>query len=200
MQTDKNITSFLIQPILVLLLSSCVVTRKPPEVAALPDSGQIYKSDPVAKRFEESGRQVRVTAESTIELSEKYAKLSEETAALRLRNQELITENRRLEEQLVALETQLKKAEKELTEANSLLMEMLVELNDWKASVIGFREEMRGAERAQLEALLKILKVLGGEIKDESVQGEGTGLDRAPSIEPAKPQFQETPTAGERNE
>ena len=40
---------------------------------------------------------------------------------------------------------------------------MLSELNTWKTNILGFRTEMREAAKAQLEALLKVLEVLGGE-------------------------------------
>jgi uncharacterized protein YeaO (DUF488 family) len=53
--------------------------------------------------------------------------------------------------------------EKELAEANEFLQQMHVELNKWKSDVLGFREEMRQAQQAQLEALAKILRVLGAE-------------------------------------
>jgi hypothetical protein len=52
---------------------------------------------------------------------------------------------------------------------------MIVELNNWKADVIGFRQEMRSAEKAQLEALLKILQILGGEVDLELRQDEQQG-------------------------
>jgi hypothetical protein len=38
--------------------------------------------------------------------------------------------------------------------------------------VLGFRNEIRQAETAQLEALLKILRVLGGEVTVESASSE----------------------------
>ncbi|GAJ10469.1 unnamed protein product, partial [marine sediment metagenome] len=41
----------------------------------------------------------------------------------------------------------------------------------------GFRNEMRDAEKAQLETLLKILNILGGEIKVESAQDQDAGSD-----------------------
>ena len=45
-------------------------------------------------------------------------------------------------------------------------LEMHVELNQWKADVLGFRDEMRKAEAAQLQALGKILRILGAEPAD----------------------------------
>ena len=45
---------------------------------------------------------------------------------------------------------------------------MRVELNNWKTNVLGFREEMRQADTEQLKALLKVLTILGGEVKGTS--------------------------------
>jgi hypothetical protein len=200
MQANKKNVFFLIQLAMTFLMSGCTLSQKPVGVTFLPDSDQAYQGDSVAKRFEEPTPQDQAVAGPMIELSEKYAVLSRETAALRLKNQDLVAENRQLKDQLAALDSQLGKTEGELTEANDLLMEMIVELNNWKTDVIGFREEMRGAEKAQLEALLKILKVLGGEVKAELAQGEHAGSDAISLSGPAQPQLKNVPTIGEPNE
>jgi chromosome segregation ATPase len=111
----------------------------------------------------------RTTAvDSAIELSDRYAKLSDEASGLRLQNQNLEAENQHLKADLKTTQDRLEKAQKELSEVNNLLVEMRVELNNWKTDVLGFRGEMREAEKAQLEALVKILKMLGAEIKTDS--------------------------------
>jgi hypothetical protein len=94
---------------------------------------------------------------------------------LRQLNKELIVQNKLLGDKVATLDTQLKQAQKELNEANNFLIEMRVELNNWKVDILGFRDEMRGAEKAQLEALFKILKALGGEVKVETAHGKDTG-------------------------
>ena len=104
-----------------------------------------------------------------MELSQRYAKLSEETAVLRQQNRDLTETNQLLEEQVVALDAQLQQAQKELSEANDVVIAMQIELNSWKTDILGFRDEIRDAETAQLEALLKILKVLGGEVNVASL-------------------------------
>ena len=108
--------------------------------------------------------------ESAIALSDKYAKLSEEASTLRQQKQALETEKRKLTDDLQSCRSQLEQAQKELVEVNDLLVKMQLELNNWKSDVLGFRDEMRDAEKAQLEALLKILKLLGGEIRTETSQ------------------------------
>jgi len=102
--------------------------------------------------------------ESAIALSDKYAKLSEEAVDLRQQKQNLDTENQRLKEELQSCSSQLEKVQKEISETNDLLADMRLELNNWKQNVLGYRDEMRDAEKAQLEALLKILKLMGAEI------------------------------------
>jgi septal ring factor EnvC (AmiA/AmiB activator) len=104
--------------------------------------------------------------ESAIAISDKYAKLSEEAAALRQNKQTLEAENHKLETDLKNCGEQMAQTQKELTQANDLLVQTRLELNNWKNDVLGFRGEMRDAEKAQLETLYKILKLMGGEVRD----------------------------------
>jgi septal ring factor EnvC (AmiA/AmiB activator) len=101
--------------------------------------------------------------ESAIALSDKYAKLSEEAAALRQSKQTLETGNQKLETDLKLCSTQREQTQKELAQANDLLIQTRLELNNWKNDVLGFRGEMRDAQKAQLETLYRILKLMGGE-------------------------------------
>ncbi len=128
-------------------------------------NANVKTSDPgaAAKRFQDTPTEGRTAVESAIELSEKYAKLSDQSVALRQENQRLTSENEALRQQLTDLDVKLKQTQKELKEANDLLIDMLTELNHWKSNILGFRGEMRDAAKAQLEALLKVLEILGGE-------------------------------------
>jgi len=175
--------------IIMLLLTGCSQPQKRVDIVA-PSESTEQQGPPgrIANRFQESAPQGRTAVESAIELSQKYAKLSEEASVLRGTNQNLIAENRQLKEQVGVLDANLKQTQKELTEANDLLIEMRIELNNWKTDVLGFRDEMRQAETAQLEALLKILKVLGGEFTAESAQSENA----APDPVEGQPKSQET--------
>jgi chromosome segregation ATPase len=175
MQANKKITVLLVPSLLIFLLSGCLPFQNSAGIILQPNSSKVEQSDAVSKRFLESTAQGPTVVESAIELSEKYAKLSEETAALRTKNQNFIAENQHLKDQVAALDTQLQQTQKELAEANDLLIEMRIELNNWKADILGFRGEMRDAEKAQLQALLKILNVLGGEVKAESPQAQDVG-------------------------
>ena len=157
----------------LLWLSGCS-TQKP--AAIHPDDPlQKFWNENVAKRFQEPGAPGGTVVESAIELSEKYAALSEEAVKLRQQNQDLTAKNQQLSEQAAALDAQIQQAQKELAEANDLLIDMRIELNNWKSNILGFRDEMRAAETAQLEALLKILKALGGQVATETAKAESTG-------------------------
>ena len=76
---------------------------------------------------------------------------------------QMFEENTHLKKEVGELRSQLAQARKELEEANEFLQKMHVELNQWKADVLGFREELRKAQVAQLQALGKILRILGAE-------------------------------------
>lgn len=179
MQTNQKIMISLTSLLLIVLSPGCTVTKEPGKLSVVPISlrqpqqkVRQLPSASVAKRFQESTKQGPTVVESAIELSEKYAKLSEEAAALKHEKQNLSAQNQQLNDQVLSLEAQLQQAQKELTEANDFMIEMRIELNNWKADILGFREEMRDADTAQLETLLRILTILGGEVKAELVKGE----------------------------
>ena len=178
----KNKPKIILSLILSLLISlpvGCTLTKKPGEISIQPVSARQpepnvkqVSSDAVGNRFQEAASQGQTPVESAIKLSQKYARLSEEAAFMQQQNKDLITKNRLFKDQNTALKAQLQQTQKELTEANDLMIEMRIELNNWQNNILGFRNEIRDAESAQLQALLRILKILGGDIKAESVQYE----------------------------
>ncbi len=184
MKTNKKTILILISLMPIFLLSNCVSVQELPKVAVRSDSTEIQQSASVAKRFQESASPIEnpTVVASAMELSKKHVILSEQATALRQQNRELFVQKQQLKDQVVALETQLRQTQKELTEANDLLITMRIELNNWKVDILGFRDEIRGAETAQLEALLKILKVLGGEAKTKSARGEDTSSNTVASL------------------
>lgn len=162
---NKKRTILLLLLVPMFLLLSCVSVQEPPTYIGRPGSVEKQQNPSVANRFQEAAMHKQTVVESAMELSQQHAKLSEEAAALRQQNRDITFSNEQLKEQIVVLEAQLKQTQKELTEANDLLIAMRIELNNWKVNILGFRDEMRDAETAQLEALLKILQMLGGEVK-----------------------------------
>lgn len=170
MHNTKNNIPHLILLTLVLVCTGCTVERPveglfPPEQPAKT----VSKSD-MPGRFQDqtvagiSGSAAR----SAIELSAKYTKAVEQATVLKAENEKLIEENEQLKNALAPCQTDLTQAQKELAEANDLLIEMRIEMNNWKTNILGFREEMRNAENAQLDALVKILEVLGGQAKTDA--------------------------------
>jgi len=175
MRIAKKNVALLVALMPMFLLSSCSADREQAKTVTQPSPLERQNNEAIGRRFQEPSAQGPTAVESAIELSEKYAKLSEEAASLRRQNEEMISRNQELEKQAAACETQLKQTQKELTEANGLLIEMRVELNNWKTDILGFRDEMRDAETAQLETLVRILEVLGGQTKTVSARGGVTG-------------------------
>ena len=175
MQTKKKIISLVILLVPIFLLPGCSSTQKPTDLAVEYVPVERQQNDSIANRFQEPASEGPTVVESAMKLSGEYVKLTREAAVLQQQNEDFIAQNRQLNEQVVSLDAQLRQAQKELAEANSLLIEMRVELNNWKADILGFRDEMRNAETAQLETLLRILKVLGGQVTSESARAENTG-------------------------
>jgi chromosome segregation ATPase len=144
-----------ISALLILSFAGCYGPENPG-----PTGWQV---DPAAQRSAVSTTHSPSAVESAIELSDKYAKLSEQAAELRRQNQNLTAENQKLKNELQTCSSQLAQTQKDLQQANDVLTETRLELNNWKENVLGFRDEMRDTQKAQLEALLKILKLLGAE-------------------------------------
>jgi len=146
-------------PTLVWLacLSGCVA---PPTTANKP----AVAPPTTPASFQEPSSRAPNAVQSAIEMSQKVADLSEQLSALREDKRSLTAENEQFKAQVTELGPKLQQAQKELEEANDLLMEFRLDLNTWENNVLGFRSEMRDADQAQLEALLKILQLLGGEI------------------------------------
>ncbi|MBW8001552.1 MAG: hypothetical protein FVQ80_05970 [Planctomycetes bacterium] len=168
----KNIINLNLGLLLIILTisSGCAEYVLPVRIFPVDLSGMQQNDTPnesMGKRFDEAALSGPTAVESAIELSKKYATLSEETTKLKNENDMLNRENNSIKDQLNNSRAQLTQTQKELEQANDLLIEMRIELNGWKTDIIGFRQEMREADRAQLETLLKLLKILGGEIKNE---------------------------------
>jgi chromosome segregation ATPase len=172
MQTQKKIISLEVLLVSMFLLSGCSSTQKPEDLAVEPVPVERQQNDSIAMRFQETNSANPTVVESAMKLSGQYARLSREAVELRQQNEDFVAKNKQLNEQVASLEAQLQQAHKELAEANSLLIDMRVELNNWKSDILGFRDEMRNAETAQLETLLRILKVLGGQVTTESAKSK----------------------------
>ena len=197
MKPLKKFVPFLLPSLLLVLLAGCQLFQgafvsREQEPVQTPRGA----SDP--KKFQETNSQGRLSTDSAVDLSEKYALLSDELAALRAKNQDLLSENTNLKENLASCNAQLQQTQKELTQANDLLIEMRLELNNWKTDVLGYRDEMRLAQKAQLESLIKILQLLGGEVAEEANQ---TPAKSASSVaEQNQTQTDQNPPSGETNE
>lgn len=168
MKTRYKIILLIVTSLLAVIHIGCS-SQKPLKIVLPPDFEESPpKSAANQNRFQQK-KDAPSVLESAVEISEKYAKLSTESAELRQENKELQAESKQLREALNAARTELSKTQKELTEANNLLMEMQVELNNWKNDVLGFRDEMRQADIAQLQTLQNILEILGGEVPSQLV-------------------------------
>jgi regulator of replication initiation timing len=135
----------------LFLTSGCVQPENNPEI----------QKKNITKRFQQPQKDESVL-ESAIDISEKYAKLSKEHNKLQDKYKGRVEENRILAAKNEQLKAELAQAEKELKQANELLKSTVEELNKWKKNVLGFQQEVRQADQAQLEALYKILTLMGG--------------------------------------
>jgi chromosome segregation ATPase len=138
---------------------------KQKEMAPPPEAPMTIQqtSENVQRRFQSGTEENTGAVQNAVMWAQRYEDMSLKNNDLREQNTKLFVENNQLKQETEKLKLKLEMTEKELAEANEFLQQMHVELNKWKSDVLGFREEMRQAQQAQLEALAKILRVLGAE-------------------------------------
>lgn len=132
--------------------------------------------------------------QSALVWSEKYAQAAEKLVRLQQVNQALEGNNRKLLAQIAKLQIDDQTSKKELNEANAMLIELREELTKWKANVLGFREEIQTAQQAQLEALQKVLKLLGGELPEPTTRPAAAKTEKTTQA-PASGEAKETASA-----
>jgi len=132
-----------------------------PSTPAAPASAAQIES--AERRFAAVAEPQEDAVQSAVTWAKKYEQVLEQNAELREKQNQLFMQNTQLSGKLDQTQAELDRTRKELAEANEFLQQMHVELNKWKSDVLGFREEMQQAQKAQLEALSRILQILGAE-------------------------------------
>lgn len=174
-------TSIIIIISAALSINGCSIftSKTPAEPVTAPPQTQ-------SEKFIQPDIKGPTAVESAIIWSDKYTKLSEQMEQLQKKNMDLTQENHDLANQLNNKQVQLEQAKKELTEANALLVDMQKELTNWKTDVLGFRDEMRKAQRAQIEALTHIVVLLGGEPSTAAADANNSKHVESKTDEPNK--------------
>lgn len=142
-------------------LNSMPTVKIPSEDAQLIVADQGDKM--LENRFVDTAEQSSGAVESAIMWSQKYEELLAKNQDLTDKNRQFFLDNSDLRQKTEKLQAELDKTKAELQDANEFMQEMHGELAKWKADVLGFREEMRSAQTAQLQAMSKILTLLGAE-------------------------------------
>ncbi|MHC4881531.1 MAG: hypothetical protein ACYTFX_03345 [Planctomycetota bacterium] len=151
---------------------------EPEETIPDPSSMVIDQTpEKMQKRFDPTLQGGDDSEQNDVEWARRYEELSIGNNALRETNHELALENKQLEQQMNSLKSELEQTHKDLAEANEFLAQMHLELNKWKTDVLGFRQENRQAQQVQMEALGKILRILGAEPMDTSNDSEAGSFD-----------------------
>ncbi|MBN2511362.1 MAG: hypothetical protein JXB18_00355 [Sedimentisphaerales bacterium] len=156
----------------VLVLAGCrlaeeqiiPLTAPQPEVPQEPAPLTVQQDAASLERRFTSPSDSQLDPVQTITLwAQRYEESSRQNEQLRENSSKLVLENARLMQDNEKLKLELAQCRKDMEQSNALLEQAHVELSKWKADVLGFREEIRQAQTAQLSALTKILRVLGAE-------------------------------------
>ena len=133
-----------------------------PEPLVKPGGQADYMAETAVKGDDETPGEGAV--DIALEWSRKYAEATEELLQSRKDSKELTEENKKLLAQAARLQMQLDQSQQELGEANEMLVELGRELREWKSNVLGYRGEMLQAHQVQMEAIKKIMVLLGAEM------------------------------------
>ena len=147
--------------------------QAPPPTATQPSGQASYMSKDGVRGADKDGEDLPSIA---MQYLQKYSDAQEKLVKLQQDNRELTDRELKLGEQNAKLQADLAASQGQLKDANAMLLEMRQELEKWKTNVLGYRQEMRDSQQAQLAALSRILKLLGGEVPPASSQ---------PATEPA---------------
>jgi chromosome segregation ATPase len=137
-----------------------------PEPAKAADGAEYIDTASVKSEEEGDGS---TAVQSALVWSEKYSQAVEKIVELQNANRQGEQEARQQQNANAMLKAELAQCQKELNDANSMLMEMQGELDQWKKNVLGFRQEMRDAQEAELVALRKVLGLLGGDLPESDL-------------------------------
>jgi len=151
----------------MIMLTGCRLIDEPIAIELGPQPqpapAPVATDESVQRRFTDSETEQADAVQSALMWSDKYEDLSAKAEKLREEKSTLVLENSALKHKLAQLAAELDRAKTELSEANTFLHQMQIELTKWKSDVLGFRDEMRNAQAAQLEALQRVLRILGAE-------------------------------------
>ncbi|HSV27298.1 MAG TPA: hypothetical protein VLH60_05340 [Sedimentisphaerales bacterium] len=164
---DCHIAAFAALSVAAAILGGCGYLEQKPVSAPAP------QVDTTPIRFEGAGGANLTAVESSLLLAEKYAAIAVESEQIRQENRLLTEANVEMSKRNAALQAELDQTARELKEANAMLIDMRIEINNWKNNILGFRDEMRESQKAQIEALVKIKQLLGGEISKGQPAGAG---------------------------
>jgi hypothetical protein len=98
-----------------------------------------------------------------LELQQRHTQAVQDLSDERDSTRQLSDEKRQLSQQLASTQTELARAQKELQEANDLLITVRRENDKWKGDVLAHRGEILRAHEAEMKALVKVIRLLGGE-------------------------------------
>ena len=161
----KHIVRTICVTALAMTAAGCIDFDGPPAQITTTDQELNHEADylSVAAVRPAEEPQGPTAVESALVWSEKYSQTVEKLVRLQQENRQLSEQTRQAIGENGKLKKELDQYQKELGEANEMLLEMKTELERWQSDVLGFREEMRKAQEAQLIALRKVLELLGGE-------------------------------------
>ena len=159
-------------PCVAVLLAGCWTAPSgdvaaPGQEAPAREDASYLRNSAIA---DQAGQETQDAVQGALVWSQKYSQAIEKLVVAQQENRDLQQKTRELAAQMVKLQAEHSQSQKELYDANLMLVELRQELEKWKKDVLGFRQEIRSSQEAQLEALSKVLRLLGGEVAQPTTQ------------------------------
>lgn len=175
----------LLMPVVMLagcqLFSETVIpVHEPPQTARTAAAPAEPPRETMERRFSDAPVTQMDAIQSITTWAQRYDELSQKTEKLRVDNTQVTLDNARLQQEVERLNTELKQCRSDIDQSNALLQQAHLELSKWKADVLGYRDEMRQAQTAQLSALTKILRILGAETSAPSESAQAGTQEAKP--------------------
>ena len=180
----------------VLAVLAVGVTGCLPEGLMTRESRPVEGSQPPAKGTEakpgdyfrdpggDSGAPRGAVAEAEL-WRDRFLKETEKRQKLEDTRRQMEDKNRELTAANTSLAAERDQCKRELEEASAMMIRLNEDLKAWKKDVLGYRAEMRASHQETVQALARVMKLLGAELPGGAARPPTPAASAAPAAPPA---------------
>lgn len=166
-RSDSRISLVLFLALMTILSTGCTYYVQEPieSVAVTPQTRTIATAQLSSREnmYTDITNKSQNASMGSLELDERFNNALKRSADLEKQVLDLKEENIKLAAKLETATSDLERANNDLVEADKFMRNMDKDLAQWKAEITNDRKENKIVQKAQLEALTRILRSLGAE-------------------------------------